>query len=412
MAIRPRILLGVLALIAVGKTQDTTGACATSPCQNGGVCYLSNNNYICMCPSGFEGQDCNDPAGGNCGTSHFGMSSGTITSPNYPATYPNNRICYYYIKIPNARMITLTFDAFNTELLKDVLDVYIGPSTAGTSFMAYEGNYTTNTGGVPDDIVAMTDQISFFFTTDRNVQLGGWSISWASACATSPCQNGGVCYLSNNNYICMCPSGFEGQDCTDSAFGNCGTSHFGMSSGTITSPNYPATYPNNRICYYYIKIPNARMITLTFDAFNTELIKDVLDVYIGPSTTGTIFMSYQGNYTTNTGGVPDDIVAMTDQISFFFTTDRNVQLGGWSISWASDGNQCESNPCLNGATCIDLQNAYQCVCAAGYEGTGCETDINECASSPCRFGAACNNLINLYTCACQPGYIGTNCEMD
>ena len=38
------------------------------------------------------------------------------------------------------------------------------------------------------------------------------------------------------------------------------------------------------------------------------------------------------------------------------------------------------------------------------------TDINECESNPCKNGATCNNNINSYSCTCVAGYIGTNCE--
>ena len=38
----------------------------------------------------------------------------------------------------------------------------------------------------------------------------------------------------------------------------------------------------------------------------------------------------------------------------------------------SDIPECASNPCLNGATCTDLVNGYECTCPAGYRGTNCQ----------------------------------------
>lgn len=61
-------------------------------------------------------------------------------------------------------------------------------------------------------------------------------------------------------------------------------------------------------------------------------------------------------------------------------------------------------------------NSYQastgtcCQCITGYTGNRCETDINECVSSPCRNGATCVNLVNAYKCTCPTGYTGTNCD--
>ena len=33
-----------------------------------------------------------------------------------------------------------------------------------------------------------------------------------------------------------------------------------------------------------------------------------------------------------------------------------------------DINECESGPCLNGATCMDGVNFYNCLCASGWQG--------------------------------------------
>lgn len=42
----------------------------------------------------------------------------------------------------------------------------------------------------------------------------------------------------------------------------------------------------------------------------------------------------------------------------------------------SDINECLSNPCHNGATCVDLIGNYRCNCKAGYTGGNCETGSN------------------------------------
>ncbi len=35
-------------------------------------------------------------------------------------------------------------------------------------------------------------------------------------------------------------------------------------------------------------------------------------------------------------------------------------------------NECESNPCSNGATCVDEANKYHCICQPGFNYTHCE----------------------------------------
>ncbi|KAG7498180.1 crumbs-like 2-like [Solea senegalensis] len=78
-----------------------------------------------------------------------------------------------------------------------------------------------------------------------------------------------------------------------------------------------------------------------------------------------------------------------------------------------DVDECASDPCQNGAVCLDMVNSYECDCSdTGFQGDYCEVDIPECASDPCQHGATCLEGIKLYSCLCWPGYEGPNCETD
>lgn len=39
---------------------------------------------------------------------------------------------------------------------------------------------------------------------------------------------------------------------------------------------------------------------------------------------------------------------------------------------AADVDECHSNPCLNGATCLDAVNSFTCLCLPSYTGELCE----------------------------------------
>ncbi len=63
------------------------------------------------------------------------------------------------------------------------------------------------------------------------------------------------------------------------------------------------------------------------------------------------------------------------------------------------------------AACTE-QNSFSCLCVAGYSGTMCRTNINECASNPCRNGATCVDGVDSFSCTCVAGYSGVLCQTD
>ena len=82
-----------------------------------------------------------------------------------------------------------------------------------------------------------------------------------------------------------------------------------------------------------------------------------------------------------------------------------------------DINECDPNPCQNGASCVDGIADYTCICpvnshesnpVAGWTGKNCTDDVNECDSfitNDCAFGTStCTNTQGDFTCTCNAEY--------
>ena len=91
-----------------------------------------------------------------------------------------------------------------------------------------------------------------------------------------------------------------------------------------------------------------------------------------------------------------------------------------------DIDECASDPCTNNGTCTDRINGFVCSCLPGYTGSTCKIskryrsnnteltkppDIDECNPNPCQNGAVCEDLINDFYCPCLAGYTGKKCSV-
>nr|XP_058952791.1 neurogenic locus notch homolog protein 1-like [Pocillopora verrucosa] len=76
----------------------------------------------------------------------------------------------------------------------------------------------------------------------------------------------------------------------------------------------------------------------------------------------------------------------------------------------SIASPCFKWPCQNNGKCAAQyeKNSYVCVCAKGYTGEHCETDMDECSASiwPCDVNANCQNTYGSHKCSCKSGFYG------
>ncbi|XP_049820796.1 fat-like cadherin-related tumor suppressor homolog isoform X5 [Aethina tumida] len=72
---------------------------------------------------------------------------------------------------------------------------------------------------------------------------------------------------------------------------------------------------------------------------------------------------------------------------------------------------CGSQPCMNGGTCKEVKNGFECECHSRFKGTVCELDSDPCASSPCLYGGKCSSTVGGdFFCECVLHLSGKRCE--
>ncbi|XP_017854376.1 neural-cadherin isoform X7 [Drosophila busckii] len=92
------------------------------------------------------------------------------------------------------------------------------------------------------------------------------------------------------------------------------------------------------------------------------------------------------------------------------TMARNLEKG------CPSNKPCSNVICPDPFECVDLWNVYECTCGEGRimspDSKGC-MDRNECLDMPCLNGATCINLEPRlrYRCICPDGFWGENCEL-
>ncbi|XP_055855772.1 fat-like cadherin-related tumor suppressor homolog isoform X2 [Episyrphus balteatus] len=72
------------------------------------------------------------------------------------------------------------------------------------------------------------------------------------------------------------------------------------------------------------------------------------------------------------------------------------------------GRFCSPNPCKNGGVCEEGDYMAHCMCR-GYTGATCEIDLDECENQPCGNGATCVNEAGSFRCICPPDLTGASC---
>uniref|UniRef100_A0A8C5KFT1 Notch 2 n=1 Tax=Jaculus jaculus TaxID=51337 RepID=A0A8C5KFT1_JACJA len=448
-------------------------------CQHGGTCLNLPGSYQCQCPQGFTGQHCDSPYmpcapspcvnGGTCRqTSDFTFECNCL--PGFEGSTcerniddcPNHRcqnggVCVDGVNTYNCRCPPQWTGQFCTE---DVDECLLQPNACqnGGTCTNRNGGYgcVCVNGWSGDDCSENIDDCAFASCTpgstciDRVASFScmcpegkaGLLCHLDDACISNPCHKGALCDTNplNGQYICTCPQGYKGADCTedvdecamansnpcehagkcvntDGAFHcECLKGYAGPRCEMDINECHSDPCQNDATCldkiggFTCLCMPGKGAHDQIDECHSSPCVNDgrCIDLVNGfqcncqPGTSGRTSPDHSRVFCYShflMGWFSSPCVSRSRAIRCCVHAQCCLLAG---LYCEINFDDCASNPCVHGA-CVDGINRYSCVCAPGYTGQRCNIDIDECASSPCRKGATCVNDVNGFRCLCPEG---------
>ncbi|XP_031624566.1 cubilin homolog [Contarinia nasturtii] len=192
-----------------------------------------------------------------CGGNIYSLT-GYISSPNFPDRYPPNKDCVYVINAPNGKQIQLNIESFDLEESNgcsfDSLEIRNGASDKSPLIGSFCGT------DILPRFKSFSNHMYLRFKTDSSNENKGFKISY------------------------------------NTAMTGCGGLFTNAQSGTISSPNYPDTYPPNMQCDYTIQVARGSTVQLLVTDLSMETSEDCnfdyISIYDGPTSASHLLGTY------------------------------------------------------------------------------------------------------------------------
>ncbi|XP_070536661.1 cubilin-like [Ptychodera flava] len=344
--------------------------CSSGPCQNGGTCINLYNSFQCRCPSNYQGPTCNDDV--NECLEFVGTDLGCQNG----ATCRNNRGGYSCDCAPNWYGVhcTATHD----------------DCTGGSQYELCGNGFCINSErtdpGQPN--YSCVCDLGWKVDPQSNSPACTKDVDECTESQTFPCSHDPevACINVPGSFYCgPCPTGYSGNGFQCADINECVTDNGGCSKAPMV------------------------------ECINT----------VGSRICGPCPAAYEGNGVTcrfvgicsqNNGGCYP--LATCEEFPALGDTYRTCTCPSGYTGSGVGSNGCEqsepqvtcsNNPCVNG-NCQQQGSTYFCVCDPGWNGQNCDNNIDECSSNPCQNGGTCVDGVNGYSCTCATGYTGDNCE--
>ncbi|CAF3778690.1 unnamed protein product [Adineta steineri] len=371
-----------------GKHCEYLNGCISSPCQNAGTCLLNNETNIpyCQCLSNTTGSRCetiqtlctNTTCLNNGACFIDRSSNSSITHCLCTQGYTGN---YCEISLLSINFCLQKPCGYNGTCIQTSNSSYYCICPDGLIGQSCSSNIlkscTSSTCRYPSTCQQIEDTNPPNYKCMCPDYLTGDRCQYTNTCQNKPCLNQGICIPlgSQNNFMCLCSSGFGHFDCSIYMGLSC-SSNVCLNGGTCDH--------------------------------NSTNIQCICPVdFAGPRCEWTSVCSTN---TCQNGGTCRQIAP---------TMAECLCQAGFTGPICSLRDSCATLPCKNGGGCTTLLadtgnnwSAYRCICPPGFYGQNCDTVINSCSNMVCPAYKICTEQSTGPVCICKGNKIGTLCQYD
>ena len=453
------VLVSGMALI---YCQLCEAICSSNPCDNGGTCIVSGITYTCKCHVGRTGTHCE---GKNWARGRYVTQSSEyysyidgkdighpasnavdgITNRKHPfcahtnsETFPWWRVALgtvlevEKVVIHNRETLTWRLNKFDI-----VVGIYDGQyKSCGSRKKTMSG---VNIGSFYCSPGVKGRNLAIIIRTYQALTLCEVLVYgqpyMRDQCLSNPCDNAGTCEPNGTFYKCICPTRWPGPNCE-------GTNWARGQSATMSSrTEYVASRAVDGIADDMMtagscsktKYDRNPWWKVTFDGKMIEVRKVVIlnrqdccyerlvnfDIVIGPhygryNVCGSSLYN-MSDIAMKSFYCSPSVYGSNLKITIHTKRPKTEKLALCEVYVYGVFWPCLSNPCLNGGTCVFVQNemqtSHECLCPASFTGTNCENRLM-CWSNPCENGGTCNEYVDSYNCTCPANWIGSHCETE
>uniref|UniRef100_A0A8C5FRN7 Metalloendopeptidase n=1 Tax=Gadus morhua TaxID=8049 RepID=A0A8C5FRN7_GADMO len=315
------------------KETDECSAPGRGGCEQ--RCLNTLGSYTCACDPGYEllsdGRRCETACGG-----FITELNGSLSTPGWPREYPPNKNCVWQLVAPAQYCITLVFDAFETEgnhvCKYDYVEVSSGRGPADSRL---HGRYCGS--DTPERITSTLNNLRVEFRSDNTVAKAGFQARFFSDKDECSHENGGCqheCVNTFGSYTCRCRRGFvlhgNKHDCKAAGCDQMVTAL----TGTLSSPNWPDTYPSQKACTWSLATLPGHRIKIAFNELDMEAhlecVYDHLQIHDGEDARAPSLGRFCG------AKKPPPLISSGNQMFLHFYSDNSVQKRGFELSHSTE----------------------------------------------------------------------------